>query len=332
MRTSLGWMALLIAPLAIAWPWIAGDFWVSALATRVLIIGTMALSLTFLTSMTGMVSFAQAAIAAVAGYTLALLSANTSGVGTVMPLTVAVGAAVAAGLSACIAVGALSLRSSGIYLLMITLAISMTLFFFVSQNVTVFNGFDGINGVRPPIVAGVDFSQRAPFYLLCLGVAATCLGLCAYIEETPLGSALHGLRNAPRRMQALGHNTTALRLVAWAFAGLIASAAGILNVWYTGQVSPGATDVGAASNLLIVAVIGGIRRPSGAYVGALFFVLLETFAIDLIDRERFNLVIGITFILVVMFLADGLTGLPALARKHFRRCTRQIDAVHTAAN
>jgi branched-chain amino acid transport system permease protein len=133
-------------------------------------------------------------------------------------------------------------------------------------------------------------------------------------------------------MEALGHNTTSLRLVAWAIAGFIASIAGILNVWYTGQVSPGATDVNAASNLLIVAVIGGIRRPSGAFVGALFFVLLETFAMELVDRDRFNLVIGLTFIFVVMFLADGLTGLPAVARKWFRRGAGRIEAIHTTIN
>lgn len=317
-RSSLqagAWLVLIAV--AVAWPWIASDFWVSTVATRALIIGTMALSLTFLTSMTGMVSFAQAGVAAVAGYAIALLSLNTSGVGSELPLLLAIGLSLLAGVAAGLLTGALSLRSSGIYLLMITLAISMSWYYFVSQNVTTFNGFDGINGVRPPVLGGLDFAPRSHFYWLCLAAAGACAAACLYLERTPLGSAFHGLRNAPQRMEALGQSTVVLRLVAWGFAGFVASVGGILNVWYTGQVSPGSTDVHAAVNLLIVAVIGGIRRPLGAFVGAVFFVLLENFAMEVIARDRFNLVIGLTFIAIVMFLADGLTGLPARLRGMF---------------
>jgi branched-chain amino acid transport system permease protein len=317
------------ALLALAWPWLVPDFWVSTVATRTLIVGTMALSLSFLSSMTGMVSFAQAAVAAVAGYTMALLSANTSAVGLVLPLGWALLAALASGTLAGLLIGAISLRSQGIYLLMITLAISMSLYFFVSQNTTVFNGFDGVNGVRPPKLGTIDFASRSAFYLLSLAAALGCWLLCVVIERSPLGSILHGLRNAPLRMAALGHSTVAIRLVAFGIAGFIAAVSGVLNVWYSGQVSPGSTDAHAAVTLLIVAVIGGIRRPVGAFVGALFFVLLENFAMELLSRDRFNLVIGATFIAIVMFLADGLVGLPTRLRGLLRQRARRAATTST---
>lgn len=295
----------------------AGDFWVSTVATRAMIIGITALSLTMLVSMTGLVSFAQAAVAAVAGYTVALLSVNTSGMGIALPLPVAVIAALAAGSLAGLLVGFVALRSAGIYLLMITLALSMSWFYFVSQNTTVFNGFDGVNGVRPPQAFGIDFSNKKAFFALTVACSAACIAFCGWLERTPLGSAFHGLRNAPQRMAALGHDTARLRLVAFTMSGLIASVGGTLNVWYSGQVSPGSTDIHAAVALLIVAVVGGMRRSMGAFVGAIFFVLLENFAALLVGRDRFNLVIGAAFVLIVFCLPGGLISLSRLPSLRF---------------
>ncbi|QCO07098.1 ABC transporter permease subunit [Azospirillum argentinense] len=112
----------------------------------------------------------------------------------------------------------------------------------------------------------------------------------------------------PRAVAALGFSTTLLRIAAFGIAGLIASVGGVLNTWFSGQMSPGAVDVHAAVNLLVVAV-GGIRHPLGAFLGAAAFVLLENYAASVIDRERFNLVIGAVFIVIVLFAKDGLIGL-----------------------
>jgi branched-chain amino acid transport system permease protein len=304
----------------LAFPALAGEFWVSTVAARVFILGTIALSLTFLTSTAGLVSFAQGAIAGTAGYTLALLSTNTSGVGAPVAWPLAVGVAIFAGIAAGAVIGWVSARSSGIYLIMITLAMAVSAFYFVSQNTDLFNGFDGINGIRAPIIAGVNVRSAVPFYYLALGVAALSAAAVLYVDRTLFGLHLHALRNAPRRIEALGFSAVGLRVAAFAFSGVIASLGGVLNTWYSGQISPGTVDVLTAVNLLVIAVLGGIRYPLGAYLGALVFVLLENFAIEVISRERFNLVIGLVFVFVVLFAKDGLVGLllrlrmPALAR------------------
>ena len=309
------------AALACAFPAVASEFWVSTVGARVLILGTIALSLTFLTSTVGLVSFAQAAVAGAAGYTLALLSPNTSGVGTQIPWPLAILAALAIGTLAGAVIGRVSARSSGIYLIMITLAISVSVFYFVSQITEIFNGFDGINGVRPPVILGVDPRAPVPFYFTSLAVACVSVVAVMHIDKTPLGLHLHALRNAPRRVAALGLNPIALRVAAFAFAGLIASFGGILNTWFSGQISPGSVDVLSAVNLLVIAVLGGVGHPVGAYLGAFVFVLLENFAVEVIDRERFNLVIGVVFILVVLFAKDGLIGVLGQVRDLFKKPT-----------
>jgi branched-chain amino acid transport system permease protein len=90
---------------------------------------------------------------------------------------------------------------------------------------------------------------------------------------------------------------------------LLAGVGGILLVWYNGLISPGSIGVGVLINVLVMAVLGGTRHPLGAFLGGLVFVLLQTFAIDLVDRERFNMLIGSVFLAIVLFSPDGLLGL-----------------------
>jgi branched-chain amino acid transport system permease protein len=110
-------------------------------------------------------------------------------------------------------------------------------------------------------------------------------------------------------MNSLGFNVNAHRVAAYAVAGFIAAVGGILLTWYNSLVTPGVVGVTAAINILIISVLGGIGHPIAAFIGALVFVLLQNFAIDLVDRERFNLVIGGIFLLIVLFSPDGLLGL-----------------------
>jgi branched-chain amino acid transport system permease protein len=103
-------------------------------------------------------------------------------------------------------------------------------------------------------------------------------------------------------------------VAAYAVAGLLAAVGGVLMVWYNGRISPGTVNLGAMISILIIAVLGGMRHPIGAFVGAIVYVLLQNFAIDLFVRERFNLVIGGVFLAIVLFSPDGLLGLWAIVR------------------
>jgi branched-chain amino acid transport system permease protein len=131
--------------------------------------------------------------------------------------------------------------------------------------------------------------------------------------------ALQAVRDNPRRLAALGYNVTAHRIAAYAFASVIAAFGGILLVWFQARISPGSIKLDQALGVLIAAVIGGLSRPIGPFIGALAFILLENFAIDLVDPERFNTVIGLAFLLIVLFSPDGLLGLWA----RFRRALAQ---------
>ena len=99
--------------------------------------------------------------------------------------------------------------------------------------------------------------------------------------------------------------------------------------WYNGRISPGTVSVGAMLNILIIAVLGGMRHPIGAFIGAILFVLVQNFAIDVIARERFNLVIGIVFLSIVLFSPDGLLGLWGWFRARFR--TGGVQSKFTSA-
>jgi branched-chain amino acid transport system permease protein len=134
-----------------------------------------------------------------------------------------------------------------------------------------------------------------------------------YVSHSTFGLALQGIRDNARRMEAIGYDVTLHRIAAYALAGLIAAIGGVLLVWFNGAISPSSVGVGPAIDILVIAIIGGVRRPIGPFIGALIYALLSTFAMDLVDpiigRERFKLVIGLGFLLIVLFSPDGVLGL-----------------------
>jgi branched-chain amino acid transport system permease protein len=214
-------------------------------------------------------------------------------------------------------IGWLSVRTEGIYTIMITLAIGVAFYYLALQNYSIFNGFQGFQKVYPPTVFGLDWRNPLPFYFLTLFWALAGYCLVKYLIRAPFGIALQGIRDNPRRMNSLGYSVVAHRVAAYAVAGLIAAVGGVLMVWYNGLITPGSVSTSWLINILVIAVLGGMRHPIGPFLGAIVFVLLQNFAIDLIDRERFNLVIGGVFLAIVLFSPDGLLGLWARLRARF---------------
>ena len=302
--------AVILAVLFLAYPAFASDFFIFQIGGYSLIMGTVALSLMFLAGYGGMVSLAQLTAAGLAGYLVAIFGDNSVGVmGLGWPwwLTVPFAILVAALFSAF--VGAISVRTEGIYTIMITLAIAVAFFYFVRQNYDIFNGFTGFAGVEPPTLFGIYWLDPVPFYYLSLFIAGGFCFAVIHGARSTFGLALQAIRDNPRRMRALGYNVTLHRVIAYFYAGLIAGTAGVLLVWFNGRISPGSVGVDVVIDILVIAVVGGLRHPVGPFLGAIAFVLLENFAIDLIDRERFNTVIGLAFLLVVLFSPDGLLGI-----------------------
>ena len=304
-----------IALFVLVYPAVASPFFTYQIGAQSLALGLIALSLTFLGGYGGMVSLAQMTIAGVAGYMVAIFgSSSIAAISLGWPWALAVIAALVIATVFAALVGWLSVRTEGIYTIMITLAIGVAAFYLTQQNYSLFNGFQGFSKVFAPTVLGIDFREPVPFYYLTLGCSLLGYFFVKWLIRAPFGVALQGIRDNPRRMESLGFHVTAHRVAAYAVAGFMAAVGGVLLVWYNNRISPGSINTGAMINILIIAVLGGMRHPIGPFIGAIAFVLLQNFAIDLVDRERFNLVIGGVFLAIVLFSPDGLLGLWAALR------------------
>lgn len=296
-------------------PAYANDFILFQVFGWTFILGMIALSLMFLAGYGGMVSLIQMSVAAMAGYMVAIF--GNSGIAEIsmnLPWWLNIPIAIFIAAIFGTIVGALAVRTEGIYTIMITLAIAAAFFYFTRQNYTIFNGYTGFNLVVPPQLFGVDWRQPAPFYYLTLACAFLAYLVVVYVSRAPFGLALQGIRDNPRRMEALGFNVTIHRVAAYTFASVIAAVAGILLVWQNAQIAPGTAGIPAVIDILVIAVIGGIGRPIGPFIGALIYVLLRTFSPDVLlafglSGERFKLLIGLGFLALVFFSPDGVLGL-----------------------
>jgi branched-chain amino acid transport system permease protein len=305
--------ALLVGVIVVLMPAMASSFVLTQIFGWSYMLGTIALSLMFLAGYGGMVSLAQMTIAGFAGYMVAILGVNGAPGGIGWPWWLAVPAALILAMIVGAIVGALAVRTAGIYTIMITLAIAAAFFYFVNQNYAIFNGHTGINGVPTPVFLGVDWHNAIPSYYLELGVAFLCWLAVSYIARAPFGLALQGIRDNPRRMAALGFNVYAHRVAAYVVAALIAGLGGILLAWSYSEIAPGTVSVSAAIDILVIAVVGGISNPIGAFIGAIIYAVLKTFALDVLvafglDGNRFRLLIGLGFLLIVFFSPDGIIG------------------------
>ena len=320
-ETGLSWIefdnpaAWAVGVILLIMPLIANGFFLIEIFGTTLILGIVALSLMFLAGYGGMVSLMQLTVAGFAGYMYAVFGVSgNANISLGWPWWLATPMAlVLASIFGTIG-GALAVRTEGIYTIMITLAIGAAFYYFTNQNWAIFNGHTGINTIATPHFWGVDWRADIPFYYVTLAVAAISYFAVAYLARAPFGLALQGVRDNPRRMAALGFNVNAHRVAAYAFASFVAALGGILSVWNYRQISPGSVAVDRCIDILIIAVVGGISRPIGPFIGALIFVLLRTFALDFLvhiglDGNRFRLLIGLGFLVIVFWSSDGVIGL-----------------------
>src|SRR3954452_18060601 len=302
--------AAVVVVLAVFAPLIFSQYWVATLLTQMWVLGVVAASLIYLSAFGGMVSLAQVAIYGVAGFALGNLTTNGNTKGLNLGWAQAPGivlAIVVALVVACV-FGALACRSYGIYFLMITLVFSVIANLFFGQ-VTTVSGFGGISGIPlPEWLSRTAHPDR--LYFVTLVIAALVYATLRYVARTPFGLTLQGIRDDPVRMASLGYDVTRHRLLAFTFAGLIAAIGGILFVWWNAQIAPSTIGLGATIDVLVIAVIGGLYRLEGAWLGALVFVLLNNYAQDVsFIGDRFHTLIGLVFLVIVLVSPSGLMGL-----------------------
>src|SRR6202008_4259766 len=248
---------LVLGALLLLLPAVANSFMLDQIVGWGLILGMIALSLMFLAGYGGMVSLAQMTVAGVAGYMITVFGASSlPTISLFWPWWIAAPIAIVIAVAFGTLTGVLSSRTEGIYTIMITLAIAAAFFYLTLQNWPIFNGFAGFTTIPAPIAFGVNWKQPLPLYYLILFFAALSYMAVVYISRAPFGLALQGVRDNPRRMEAIGYNVTAHRIAAYAFAALIAAVGGGLMVWLNNQISPFSVGVDVVINLLIIAVVG----------------------------------------------------------------------------
>jgi branched-chain amino acid transport system permease protein len=313
--TTLGWVGVaLVAAVLLLAPLIFSNFFYGVLLTKALWLGLVAMSMIFLSSYGGMVSLAQVGVFGVAGFTMANLVAADGGVATAIDPWLAVVVGIVVAVVVGLIFGAIAARSEGIYFLMITLAFGVMVFYFFGQ-VTQLSGHGGVNNVELPGFLGDTVSDPAPLYYVSLAVSVLAFAGVLYLARTPFGLALQGTRDDPTRMRALGYHVAVHRTVAFGVAALIAAAAGILSVWYNRRIDPGSVALGQVIDVLVIAVIGGLYRLQGAWVGALAFVLLDNYSREwtpeigtVLGPERFNTLLGLIFLAIILISPGGLVG------------------------
>jgi branched-chain amino acid transport system permease protein len=324
---------VIVAGLLLLMPAIGTGFFVNFVLTRTLILGLAASTIVFLASYAGMVSFAQYLMVGVAGFAVGNCVAE-AGKGLKLGLNpwLAVVIAVAITTAIALVLGAVASRTTGIYFLMLTLTYAV-IGYYVFGQVTNISGFGGITGVSPP-----DFYVGNPRRLY---YTALVLSLAAYVgfralRRTPFGLTLEGIRDDSVRMSSLGFNVPLHRMLAFAVAGFVAAFAGVINIWWNGQIDPTSIALGATIDLFIVAVIGGIAHLEGAWLGAFVFVIANNYMRDLplvdhigITPARFNTVVGVVVLLIVVLSPNGLMGIISSVTDRIRAARPQLRTTST---
>jgi branched-chain amino acid transport system permease protein len=304
-------VGVLALVLAVTAPLYLTTYWVGQLLTQMLFLGIAAASLIFLSAYGGMVSLAQVSIYGIAGFVLgnATTNGNTKGLNLGWSPWWGIVVGIAFAVVMALLFGALANRSVGIYFLMITLTYSVIANLFFGQ-VTDVSGFGGNSGIPAPSAIGNVDVHTNRLYYVALVTALLVYALLRYLVRTPFGLTLQGVRDDPVRMASLGYNVPLHRTIAFAFAGFIAAIGGVLFVWWNGHIDPASIDLGATIDLLVIAVVGGLYRLEGAWVGALFFVVINNYSqrIGFIG-PRFHTLIGAIFLVIVVVSPGGLVGL-----------------------
>jgi branched-chain amino acid transport system permease protein len=299
---ALPWIAL---ALAIALPWVmqlAGLEYYIGVARRIVIFALAAASLNLILGFGGMVSLGHAAFFGVGAYTVGILMVEgVHSAWIAWPLAV-----LAAALFA-LMIGAVSLRTRGVYFIMITLAFAQMVYY-VAIGLKTYGGEDGLSLPGKSVIGlGIDLTHDITFYYLVLAIFAAVMFALNRLVDSRFGRVLVGIRENETRMEAIGFSTYQVRLIAFVLAGALADLAGVLFANHNNFVSPVALHWTQSATLVIMVILGGIGYRYGGPIGAAVLLLLE----EVLSQytEYWHLALGILLLVVVFAAPRGLTGL-----------------------
>jgi len=292
-------VALMVLTAVVAlFPLAAGNYPVKLLQ-EILIWGIFAMSLDLLMGFAGMVSFGHSAFFGIGAYTAALLLPNFPGL-----LAALVAPAAAAALGALV-IGAFSIRVSGVYFIMLTLAFSQMFYAVAFQNAFL-GAEDGLVGIPRPAVLGMGIGGTGAFHAYLLVIVLACAFFLWRVVRSPFGHVLRGIHENEARMQAVGYPVNRYKLAAFVIAGMLAGVAGSLYTQLVGSISPSAFLWTTSGEALLMVIIGGTGTLFGGILGAAAFILLQSLVSSY--TERWMLILGLTFVLLVLFAPGGIVG------------------------
>jgi branched-chain amino acid transport system permease protein len=289
-------------------PFYAGQYTITTFI-RIIYFGFLAVSTGFLIGQGGMVSLTQAAFFGIAGYGVGLFGYER---GIPFPLADILGIGLV--LVFALIFGLIANRTHKIVFLMITLAFGQVVFAFALQNTTLLHGWSGIRGIRPFVLFGIDFNDTKNYYWAALALFGLGQLILWRIVNSPFGLALNGTRESPQRMAALGYPVYWIRVTAFLIAAVYAGIGGILATYNTGVITPTTMQLGRTIWVVLMVILGGSGHFWGPIVGTIIAVWLDVLVSQV--SERYNTVIGIIFVLTVLFAPNGILGYLDSIRKN----------------
>jgi branched-chain amino acid transport system permease protein len=299
-RIAIGLAVLALATLPY---WVGNSYYVNV-AAQMLIFAVLALGLNVLVGYAGLVTLGHAGLFGIAAYAGATLinAGHSHLVADVGALLVTVAA------TAVFAV--LALRGTGLGFVMITVALGQIVWGIAYRWISLTNGDNGVSITARPSPFGLSLVSADGFYWATLVVFLVAVAAMAIFVASPFGAALRGTRDQPRRMTALGYNVWLTRFLAFLFSGFWSGVAGLLYLYYNQFVSPQTVALSASAEALLMVIAGGTATLLGPIAGAVLVIVMKDIASAYI--ERWNFVLGAIFVVIVVFMPEGLV--PGTAR------------------
>jgi branched-chain amino acid transport system permease protein len=297
------------------------------LATRALAFSILVMSLDVLLGFTGLASLGQAAYLGVGAYLTAILATRYQfGLGFDFWLVVVFGILLGAALAAVF--GLLAIRATGVYFLMITLALGQCVWGLAYRWNSLTGGDNGIN-LRGRPKFGIDLSDEVTFFYLVLAFFAVSLLLMYVLVQSPFGRSLTGIRERELRMRILGYNTWLHKYIAFVIAGGFGGLSGVLWAHTAGIVSPENVVLTTSVDALLMAVLGGAGTLVGGVIGACIVIGLREYLSTLVPWWQY--VLGAVYVLTIFFLPTGLMGIPERIRQRRASSGKPEDAKKLAS-
>ncbi|MBI3031803.1 MAG: branched-chain amino acid ABC transporter permease [Candidatus Rokubacteria bacterium] len=273
-----------------------------SLLTQALIYGVLAMSLDLLVGYLGLPSLGHAAYLGLGAYSVGVL---TTRYGANSWLALAVGLLLAMAVAAVF--GLVALRATGVYFLMITLALGMVIWGLAHRWVSMTQGDNGISGVpRPDLGLPWSFAKAIPFYYLSLVAFLFALWVLWVIVRSPFGQSLVGIRESESRMRTLGYNVWLHKYIGFIIAGTVGGFSGVLWAYYNGFVSPANMELATSVEALLMVALGGRATLLGPAIGAAAIVFLKNLVS--VYTHRWVLILGAVYIGTIVYAPEGIAG------------------------